>query len=59
MRTMASQIIGVPIVYSTICSGVDQREHQKLCVIGLCEGNPPVTGEFPAQRTINAENVFI
>ena len=25
-------------------------------VTGLCEGNSPVTGEFPAQRVINAEN---
>ena len=29
----------------------------KLCVTGLSEGNSPVTGEFPAQRTSNAENV--
>ena len=26
---------------------------------GLCEGNSPVTGEFPAQRASNAENVSI
>ena len=31
----------------------------KLCVTGLCEGNSPVTGEFPAQRASNAENVSI
>ena len=31
----------------------------KLRVIGLCEGNSPVTGEFPAQRASNAENVSI
>ena len=29
----------------------------KLRVTGLCEGNSPVTGEFPAQRASNAENV--
>ena len=28
-------------------------------VIGLCAGNSPVTGEFPAQRASNAENIFI
>ena len=28
MRAMASPIIGVSIVYSTICSGADQRKHQ-------------------------------
>ena len=31
----------------------------KLRVTGLCEGNSPVTGEFPAQRGSNAENVSI
>ena len=31
----------------------------KLRVTGLCEGNSPVTGEFPAQRASNAENVSI
>ena len=31
----------------------------KLRVIGLCEGNPPVTGVFPAQKASNAANVFI
>ena len=31
----------------------------KLRVTGLCEGNSPLTGEFPTQRTSNAENVSI
>ena len=31
----------------------------KLRVTGLCEGNSPVTGEFPAQKASNAENVSI
>ena len=31
----------------------------KLRVTGLCEGNSPVTGEFPSQRAINAENISI
>ena len=31
----------------------------KLRVTGLCEGSSPVTGEFPAQRASNAENVSI
>ena len=31
----------------------------KLRVTGLCEGNSPVTGEFPAQIASNAENVSI
>ena len=48
---MASQITGGSIVYSTVGSGVDQRKKtSKLRVIGICEGNSPVTGEFPAQK---------
>ena len=31
------------------------RETLKLRVTGLCEGNSPVTGEFPTQRASNAE----
>ena len=31
----------------------------KLRVTGLCEENSSVTGEFPAQRASNAENVSI
>ena len=34
-------------------------ETSKLRVTGFCEGNSPVTGEFPAQRASNAENVSI
>ena len=32
------------------------KKTSKFCVTGLCEGNSPVTGEFPAQK---AENVSI
>ena len=35
------------------------RKTSNLRVTGLCQGNSPVTGEFPAQRTSNAENVSI
>ena len=35
------------------------RNTSKLRVTGTCEGNSPVTGEFPAQRASNAENVSI
>ena len=35
------------------------KKTSKLRVTGLCEGNSPETGEFPAQRTSNAENVSI
>ena len=35
------------------------KKASKLRVTGLCEGNSPVTGEFPSQRARNAENVSI
>ena len=36
-----------------------RRSKKTLRDTGLCEGNSPVTGELPAQRTSNAENVSI
>ena len=35
------------------------KKTSKLRVNGLFEGNSPVTGEFPAKRASNAENVSI
>ena len=35
------------------------KKTSKLRVTGLCAGNSPVTGEFPAQFASNAENVSI
>ena len=35
------------------------KKTSKLHVTGLCEGNSPVTDEFPAQRASKAENVSI
>ena len=35
------------------------KKTSMLCVTGLCMGNSPATGEFPAQFASNAENVFI
>ena len=58
MATIASQITSLTIVYSTVYSGADQKT-SKLRVTGLCDGNSPLTGEFPAQRASNAENVSI
>ena len=46
MSAMASQITGVSIVYSTVCSGADQR-NTEAHVTGLCERNTPVTDESP------------
>ena len=35
------------------------KKTSKFRVTGLCAGNSPVTGEFPAQMASNAENVSI
>ena len=35
------------------------KKTSKLRVTGLCAGNSPIIGEFPAQMASNAENVFI
>ena len=35
------------------------KETPKSSYLGLCDGNSPVTGEFPAQRASNAEKASI
>ena len=35
------------------------QETSKLRVTGLYEGNSPVTGEFPAHKASNVENISI
>ena len=35
------------------------KKTSKLRFTGLCDGNLPMTGDFPAQRASNAENVSI
>ena len=52
MIAMASQVTGVLIVCSAVCSGARQKNPSKFSVTGLCEGNRPVTGGFPSQRPI-------
>ena len=59
MSAMASQTTSFAIVYSTVYSRRKSKKTSKLRVTGLCAGNSPVTGEFPAQRASNAENVSI
>ena len=60
MSVMASQITSLSIVCSPVCL-FRRRSNKtsKLRVTGFCEGNSPVTSEFPAQSASNAENVFI
>ena len=55
MSAIASHITSLTIVYSKHRS----KETSKFLVTGLCAGNSPVTGEFPAQRASNVENVSI
>ena len=57
MDAMASQIISLTIVYSTVYSRRRSKETSKLRVTGLCDGNLLAPSEFPAQRASNAENV--
>ena len=56
MSAIAFQIPSVSIVCSSDGSGAEQRTW-KFRVTGLCTGNSPVTGEFPAQKASNAESV--
>ena len=39
--------------------GRKSKKTSKLRVTGLCAGNSPGTGEFPAQRASNAENISL
>ena len=55
MRAMAYQITTFAIGYSTVYS---RRRSRKTWALRLCEGNSPVTGEFPTQRASNSENLM-
>ena len=59
MGAMTSQITSLTIVYSSIFFRRRSKKTSKLRVTGLCVGNSPVAGEFPAQMDNNAENVSI
>ena len=60
MSAMASQITSLTH-HCLLNRWFRQRSKNtsKFRVTGLCEGNSPVTGEFPAQRVSNTENVSI
>ena len=59
MSTMASQITNQTDCLLNRLFRRRSKKTSKLRVTGLCEGNSPVTGEFPVQRTSNVENVSI
>ena len=52
---MASQITGVSIVCSTVCSGIDQRKHQRSAPLTFVRG----IHRWPSQATSYAENASI
>ena len=53
MGAVAAQITSLSIVYSSVYSGADRRKHQSSASLAF------VTGEFPALKASNAENVSI
>ena len=59
LSAMASRITSLAIVCSAIYFRRRSKKTSKLRATGLCAGNSPVTGEFPAQKASNAENVSI
>ena len=59
MSGMTSQTTGVSFISSTVLFRRIPKKISKLRVTGLCEGNTPVTGLFPAQRASNAAKVSI
>ena len=58
MSLMASQITSLTILYSTVYSDRSKKT-STFRVTGLCEGNSPVTGEFPSQKASDAEKASI
>ena len=54
MGAMASQITGVSITYSTVCSAADQRKHQSSASLAPCGDR-----WIPRTRGQNMENVSI
>ena len=53
---MVSQITGVPIVYTIVCSGADKKKKSKLRVTGCYEVNPPVS---PHKRPVIRKKYLI
>ena len=59
MGAMASQIISLTIVYSTVYWGADQGKDQSFTSLAFVRGIYQWPVEFPTQMAINAENVSI
>ena len=58
MSTMASHIPAPPL-FAQLLAQAQIKENIKVHVTGLCAENSPVTGESPAQKASNMENVSI
>ena len=56
MSIMVFQITSILIVYSTICSGADQRKHQSSVSLAFVRR---IHWEDPSQRANNTENVSV
>ena len=61
MGAMGSQIISNATVIELLnyLLWLTSAKHQSSALLALCEGNSPVTGEFPTQTVSNAEKAFI
>ena len=55
MSAIASQIIDVSIVCSTVCSGADQRKHQSSVSLAFVRGIHRWPGDPPHERSITQE----
>ena len=58
MSAIGSQITGVSIVFSTVCSSADHRKHHSSVSLAFGEGNKPMTGGSP-QRGPVTRNMFL
>ena len=62
MSAMASQINGLSIVYSTVCSGADQRKHQSCASLVFFRGRPSKSalGSWLTRSmlTFHTKNIF-
>ena len=59
MGAMTSQIISLTIVYSTVHSSADQRNHRSSVSLAFVWGIHRLAGEFPTQMARNVENFSI
>ena len=55
-KSSASRVFAQPFIH---CADQSKHQNSASTVTGLCVGNSPVTGHFPAQMASNAENVSI